>query len=143
MLNANDVRSLCCKYQLQQFTCVIPARWSSIMCIQRECRITRHREVIHSKSLQNLACLNLRRYSPCRPNFRETVRNEEDEDDQEAVGGSFDLEVAEEGVGTEEVQCFIYDIGLIWIRYFPVNQMRLSNGSEITHLDLQHPSSPS
>ena len=48
--------------------------------------------------------------------FRYTVRNEENEDDQEAIAGSFDLKVPEERVGAEEVQGFIDNVALLVTR---------------------------
>ena len=39
----------------------------------------------------------------CASEFGETVRDVEDEDDQRPIRGPFDLEVAEERIGTEEV----------------------------------------
>lgn len=40
----------------------------------------------------------------------ETIGNVENKDDQCAVRRTFDLEVAEEGVGAEEIKGFVYNI---------------------------------
>jgi hypothetical protein len=42
--------------------------------------------------------------------FGQTVRHEEDAVDEKAVGGAFDFEVAEEGVGAEEGEDFVEDV---------------------------------
>ena len=42
--------------------------------------------------------------------FGQAIGEEEDAVDEEAVGGAFDLEVAEEGVGAEEGQDFVEDV---------------------------------
>ena len=53
-----------------------------------------------------------------RAELREAVGDEEDEYDEVAVGRAFDLEVAEEGVGAEEVESFVEDIGFICSSWF-------------------------
>lgn len=50
------------------------------------------------------------------PELGQAVRNIKDEDDEEAVCRAFDLKVSEEGVGTEEIESFVYDVCLIRIR---------------------------
>lgn len=50
-----------------------------------------------------------------RTEFRKAIGDVEDEDDQSPVCGTFDLEVAKKGVGTEEIEGFIYDVVLRWV----------------------------
>lgn len=50
-----------------------------------------------------------------RTEFGETVGDIEDEDDESSVGRTLDLEIAEKGVGTEEVEGFVYDVVLGWV----------------------------
>lgn len=45
-----------------------------------------------------------------RPQFGETVAEEEDAVDQVAVGGALDFKVAEEDVGAEEGEGFVEDV---------------------------------
>lgn len=71
------------------------------MRIQRKVRITRQRKRIDRERIQVLRRLQLGWHGFRRPDLGETVRDEEDEDDEEAVGGAFDFKVAEEGVGTK------------------------------------------
>lgn len=82
------------------------------MRVQREVGISRDGEVIHGKGIQRLVRFELVGHRPCRANLSEAVGDEEDEDDEEAVRGTLDLEVAEEGVGTEEVEGLVDDISL-------------------------------
>ena len=71
------------------------------MRVQGEIRVPRQREIIHSQCVQRLRSFNLRRRCPCRTDFGKTVRNEEDEDDEQSVGGALDFEVAEERICAE------------------------------------------
>lgn len=52
-----------------------------------------------------------------RTEFRKAIGDVEDEDDQSPVCGTFDLEVAKKGVGTEEIEGFIYDVVLRWVAW--------------------------
>lgn len=85
------------------------------MRVQRKAHFAREREVVHCKRIQQLPCFDLRRDSLRRSDFRETVGDEEDEDNEQAVGGALDLEVSEERVGTEEVKGFVDYVGCVGI----------------------------
>lgn len=74
------------------------------MRVEREARIARDREVIYRQRIEHLVRLNLARRCSCRPDLGKAVGDEEYEYDEVAVGGALDLEVAEEGVGTEEIE---------------------------------------
>jgi len=78
--------------------------------IQREVGVAGYGEVVYGQGVERLVRLELRRRCALRPELRETVGDEEDEDDEEAVGGALDLEVTEEGVGTEEVEGLVDDV---------------------------------
>lgn len=78
------------------------------MRIQLKHRIPRQRKTLHRKCIQQFRTLQLGRRRSCRCDLGETVRDEEDEDDEETVCGAFDFEVAEEGVGAKEVEGFVY-----------------------------------
>jgi len=73
------------------------------MRIQREISITWDREIIHRECVERFGCLYLCGDCTCASEFGETVRDVEYEDDQRPIRGPFDLEVAEERIGTEEV----------------------------------------
>lgn len=85
------------------------------MRVQRKVGVSRNRKAVHSERVQRLIRLKLGRRRPLRSEFGETVGDEEDEDDENAIGGAFDLEVAEERVGTEEVEGFVDDVGCVWV----------------------------
>ena len=82
------------------------------MCVQGEVSVSRDREVVHSQSIQRLISFQLVGNRPRRADLGEAVRDEENEDNEEAVSGTLDLEVAEEGVGTEEVEGLVNDVSL-------------------------------
>ena len=86
------------------------------MRIQCEVGVTGDREVIDSEGVEGLARLELRRRGALCAELCEAVGDKEDKDDEQAVGGALDLEVAEEGVGTEEVKCLVYDIRRVGVR---------------------------
>lgn len=85
------------------------------MRVQRKVGISRDGKAVHGERVQGLVRLKLGRCRPLRSEFGETVGDEEDEDDENAIGGAFDLEVAEEGVGTEEVEGFVDDVGSVGV----------------------------
>ncbi|KAH8094839.1 Nin one binding Zn-ribbon like-domain-containing protein [Cristinia sonorae] len=80
-----------------------------------EIRVAGDGEVINGESIQGLACFKLRRPSSRLPKFLQAIGNIKNEDDEETVCGTFDLKVSEEGVGTEEVECFVDNVGTIGI----------------------------
>lgn len=82
------------------------------MSVQGEVGVAGDGEVVHSKRVQRLVSFQLARHRPCGADLSETVRDEENKDDEEAVCRTLDLEVAEKGVGAEEVEGLVDDIGL-------------------------------
>ncbi len=80
------------------------------MRIQKEVGVPRNRKVVNGESVKGFRRLDLSRRDTCAAKLGETIRNEEDEDDQEAITRSLDLKVPEERVGAEEVQRLIDDI---------------------------------
>ena len=82
------------------------------MCIQSEVSVPGDREIVHSERVEQLGGLKLARDSLRRADLSKAVGDEEDEDDEETVGWALDLEVAEEGVGAEEVESLVNDICL-------------------------------
>ena len=81
------------------------------MCVKREVGITGDGEVIDGEGVEHLCRLQLARHGLSCTKLCEAVGNKEDEDDEEAIGRALDLEVAEEGVGTEEVESLVDDVG--------------------------------
>jgi len=84
--------------------------------IEKEVGITGNWKVVDGESVEGFGRFDLSRCGTCTAELRKTIRNEEDEDDQEAIAGSFDLKVPEERVGAEEVQGFINDVALLSTR---------------------------
>jgi hypothetical protein len=97
-------------------TCIGAARRRCVVCIEKEVGVTGNREVVDGESVEVFRRLDLSRRGTCTAKLRKTIRNEENEDDQEAITGSFDLKVPEERVGAEEVQGFINDVALLVTR---------------------------
>ena len=87
------------------------------MRIQREPRVSRDRKLVDRERVEQLLRLDLARHRARGAELREAVGDEEDEHDELAVRGALDLEVAEEGVGTEEVECLVDDIRRVGVRY--------------------------
>jgi len=83
--------------------------------IERERRIAGHGEVVHRKGVQHLSSLDLGGRCTLGTELGETVGDVEDKDDERAVRGALDLKIAEERVGTEQVERFVYYIVLRWI----------------------------
>ena len=86
------------------------------MGIEKEVGIPGNRKVVDSESIEGFSRLYLSRRGACTAELCKTIGDEEDEDDQEAITGSFDLKVPEERVGAEEVQSFIDDVALLVTR---------------------------
>ena len=86
------------------------------MRIQCEVGVTRDREVVDSEGVEGLTRLELRRRGALRAKLREAVGDKEDEDDEQAVGGALDLEVAEERVRAEEVEGLVNDVCRVRVR---------------------------
>ena len=83
------------------------------MRIQKEVGIAGNGEVIDRKRVERFVGLYLSGRGARTAKLRETIRNEEDEDDQEAIARSLDLKVSEKRVGAEEVEGFVYDVSLL------------------------------
>lgn len=85
------------------------ARWG-VEAVEREVGITGKGEAINSVGGELLVGF------VCGPghfgcgDLGETVGDEEDEVDEDAVGGALDFKVAEERVGAEEVDAFVDDV---------------------------------
>ena len=74
------------------------------MRVEGEVGVAGDGEVVNGERVERLGRLELTRDSLRCADLGEAVGDEEDEDDEEAIGGPFNLEVAEEGVGTEAVK---------------------------------------
>ena len=81
------------------------------MRVEGEVGVAGDGEVVNGERVERLGCLELSRDGLRCADLGEAVGDEEDEDDEEAIGGAFNLEVAEEGVGAEEVEGLVDDVG--------------------------------
>ena len=86
------------------------------MRVEREVGVAGDGEVVHRERVEHLGRLNLARDRLRSAYLGKTVGDKENEDDEETVCGALDLEVAEEGVGTKEVEGLVNDIRFPWIR---------------------------
>ena len=104
------------------------------MGIQSKVSIPRDGEIVHSERVEQLGGLKLARDSLRRADLSKAVGDEEDEHDELAVRGALDLEVAEEGVGAEEVERFVDDVrgfGVGWVDGSGSRRQRLvANGPQ-------------
>ena len=82
------------------------------MRIEREVGVSGDREVVNGEGVECLGSLNNAWDRSRGADLGKTVGDEEDEDNEETIGRALDLEVAEEGVGTEKVEGFVDDVGL-------------------------------
>ena len=73
------------------------------MRIEKEVGVTGDRKVVDGESVKGFRRLDLSGRGTCTSKLRKTIRDEENEDDQEAITGSFDFKVPEERVSAEEV----------------------------------------
>lgn len=92
------------------------------MCIEREIGIAGNRKIIDGKGIESFGSFYHSRRGACAAKFRETIGNEEDEDDEKAITRPFDLEISEKRVGAEEVECLIDDVSLLIARWDGVIQ---------------------
>lgn len=92
------------------------------MCIERKIGIAGNGEIIDGKGIERFGSFYQSRRGACTAKFRETIGNEEDEDDEKTITRPFDLEVSEERVGAEEVECLIDDVSLLITRWDGVTQ---------------------
>lgn len=88
------------------------------MCVKWKSSVTGDRKIVHREGVKHLSCLYLRRHRARTADLRETVRNVQNEDDQDTVGRAFDLEISKQGVGAEEVYRLIEDIRALWVSLF-------------------------
>jgi hypothetical protein len=81
----------------------IPRRLKGL--VERECSVARNGKVCVESEVHD----GLLGVSPghLRLDLLDDFANEQDAVYQDTVGGAFDLEVAEEGVGTEQGQCLV------------------------------------
>jgi len=86
------------------------------VCIEREIGIAGNGEIIDGKGIERFGSFYLSRRGACTAKFRETIGNEEDEDDEKTITRPLDLEVSEERVGAEEVECLVDDVSLLITR---------------------------
>jgi len=86
------------------------------VCIEREIGIAGDGEIIDGKGIECFGSFYLSREDACTAKFRETIGNEEDEDDEKTITRPLDLEVSEERVGAEEVECLVDDVSLLITR---------------------------
>lgn len=88
-----------------------------VQAIERETGLTRQAKVIDAQCRQLLDRFRVRRAWTTRRRcqFRQTVRDEQDQVDEQSIGGSFDLKVSEQAVGSEEVEGFFDDVRLGWV----------------------------
>ena len=86
------------------------------MRVERKVGVAGDGEAVHSERVEHLGRLDLAGQRARGADLGKAVRDEEDEDNEQAIGGAFDLEVAEEGVGTKEVEGLVNDIRFRWIR---------------------------
>ena len=88
------------------------------MRIERKVGVAGDGEAVHGECVEHLGRLDLAGQRARGADLGKAVRDEEDEDYEQAIGGALDLEVAEEGVGAEEVEGLVDDVcfgGIGWI----------------------------
>jgi len=71
------------------------------MRVQRKISIAWNRESVDRKSIQQLRGFDLSWDGACTTKLGETIRYEEYENNESAIGRAFDLEIAKQRVGTE------------------------------------------
>jgi len=98
---------------LAKVVCICTTRGWRIVRIQKEVGIAGDGEVIDRERVERFVCFYLSRRGARTAKLRKTIRNEEDEDDQEAIARSLDLKVSEKRVGAEEVEGFVDDVSLL------------------------------
>ena len=87
------------------------------MCIEKEIGITGNGKIIDGKGIERFRSFYLSRRSARTAKFRETIGNEEDEDDEKTITRPLDLEVSEERVGAKKVECLVDDVSLLITRW--------------------------
>jgi hypothetical protein len=86
------------------------------VCVEREIGIAGNGEIIDGKGIECFGSFYLSRRGACTAELRETIGNEEDEDDEKTITGPLDLEVSEERVGAEEVEGLVDNVSLLITR---------------------------
>jgi len=86
------------------------------VCIEREIGIAGNGEIIDGKGIEHFCSFYLSGRGACTAKFRETIGNEEDEDDEKTITRPLDLEVSEERVGAEKVECLVDYVCLLTTR---------------------------
>lgn len=89
-------------------------RYIQAYLVQRPCRITGHRKVGVQGKVRDI--LGGGPNVGGRLDLAEALAHEEDTVNQEAIGRTLDLEVAEEGIGTKERQSLVQDVVAIRFR---------------------------
>jgi hypothetical protein len=79
-----------------KLTCICAAPGWCIVRIKREIGIAGNGEIIDGKGIERFGSFYLGRRGACTAKFRETIGNEEDEDDEKTITRPLDLEVSEE-----------------------------------------------
>jgi len=95
----------------------VPVGRRSIVCVESEVGFTRYGKVVNGESVEQLCGLELVGDGALALDLCQTVTDEEDEHDEQAVRRSLDLKVAEERVGSEQIECLVNDVerfGLSW-----------------------------
>ena len=82
------------------------------MSVECEIGVSRDREIVNGEGVQHLRRLDLGRNGLCGANLGKAVGHIKDEDNKETISGALDLEIAEEGIGSEEVESLVNDICL-------------------------------
>ena len=85
------------------------------MRVQDKVRVSGNGEGVDGERIQHLRRLDLARNRARSTNLGKAVGDVEDEDDEQPVGRSLDLKVAEKRVGAEEVERLVYYVCCGWI----------------------------
>lgn len=99
------------------------------MRVQGETCISGNGEVVHREGVERLASFELRRGSTNRAQFCQAIRHEQNKDDESTIGRALDLEVAKEGVGTEQVESLVDNVGRVGIGSREISSQYLSERS--------------
>jgi hypothetical protein len=86
------------------------------VCIEREIGVAGNGEIIDGKSIECFGSFYLSGRGARTAKFRETIGNEEDEDDEKTITRALDLKVSKERVGAEEVERLVDNVSLLITR---------------------------
>lgn len=98
-------------------TSICTTLWWCVVSVECEVGVSRDREIVNGEGVQHLRRLDLGRNGLCGANLGEAVGDIKDEDNEETISGALDLEVAEEGVGSEEVESLVDDVCFRRVRF--------------------------